>query len=132
MELLDFLLLLLWRKGRIAAHGLNLAVRVSSICLRCCIADCETPACCQQGCLWVGVVPRRETGDVAVCATSGYVPSKVNNIAAQPNHFILVMETSLSCHGDLPVRETQSQEKVAGKDAAGSRIGGAERHCELP
>ena len=95
MELLDFLLLLLWRKGRIAAHGLNLAVRVSSICLRCCIADCETPACCQQGCLWVGVVPRRETGDVAVCATSGYVPSKVNNIAAQPNHFILVMETSL-------------------------------------
>jgi len=28
VELLDFLLLLLWRKGRIAAHGLNLAVRV--------------------------------------------------------------------------------------------------------
>src|SRR5580692_10501733 len=80
----------------------------SSICLRCCIADCETPACCQQGCLCVGVVPRGETGDVAVCAASGYVPSKVNNVAAQPNHFIFVMETSL-CAKPNP------RKKVAGK-----------------
>ena len=28
VELLDFLLFLLWREGRVAAHGLNLAVRV--------------------------------------------------------------------------------------------------------
>jgi hypothetical protein len=97
----------------------------SSICLRCWIADCETPACCQQGCLCVGVVPRGETGDVAVCATSGYAPNKVNNVAAQPNHFIFVMETSL-CAKPNP------RKKIAGKDAGGSRIGGAERHCELP
>jgi hypothetical protein len=76
----------------------------SSICLRCYIADCETPACCQQGCLCVGVVPRGETGDVAVCATSGYVPSKVNNVAAQPNHFILVMETSC-VQNPIPARK---------------------------
>jgi len=28
VELLDFLLFPLWREGRVAAHGLNLAVRV--------------------------------------------------------------------------------------------------------
>jgi hypothetical protein len=61
----------------------------SSICLRCCIADCETPACCQQGCLCVGVVPPH------------------------------------SCHGDLPVCQTQSQEKSCReKMLVGSRIGG--------
>jgi hypothetical protein len=35
------------------------------------------------------------------------------------------METSL-CAKPNP------RKKVAGKDAGGSRIGGAERHCELP
>ena len=70
---------------------------LSSICLRCCIADCEMPACCQQGEGWAGrvvVVPRGEAEDGAVCATSGYVESKVITITAKPNRLILVMETS--------------------------------------
>jgi hypothetical protein len=60
------------------------------------------------------VVPRGETGDEAVCAASGYVPSKVTNVAAKPSHFILVMETSL-CAKPNPSK------KVAGKNAGDSR-----------